>query len=117
MASAVAVQVLALSTGLLLMPLAYLSGISGFCMKNPDLIGELTLGLLADYGLCSYIHLDAIPFILTIIAVLHVVFTLELLRYKLSGAGLAHRLLYKALMLASIGLGAHITVAAALLYT
>jgi hypothetical protein len=54
MPSAVVVQSLALSTGVLLMPLAYLSGISGFCMKDPDLVGALTMGLLADYGLCSY---------------------------------------------------------------
>lgn len=116
MASAIIVQSTVLFSGILLMPLAYLAGISGFCMKNPDLVGELTLGLLSDYGLCSYIHLDAIPLAVTIVAVVHVVFTLETLRYKLSRAGLAYKILYKTLLLASMALGVHIVAVALLLY-
>lgn len=116
MVSTVIVQSTVLFSGILLMPLAYLAGMSGFCMKNPDLVGTLTLGLLSDYGLCSYLHLDAIPLAITLIAVLHVVATLEALRYKLPRVGLAYKILYKILLLTSIALGSHIIMVALLLY-
>jgi len=69
-------------TGVLLAPLALLSVLSGYCMRNPWLTGTLTLGALGEYNLCVEIHTLQTPELLTLIGLAHVVATAELLHSK-----------------------------------
>ena len=69
-------------TGVLLAPLALLSVLSGYCMRNPWLTGILTLGALGEYNLCVEIHTLQIPELLTLVGLAHVVATAELLHSK-----------------------------------
>jgi len=69
-------------TGVLLAPLALLSVLSGYCMRNPWLTGILTLGALGEYNLCVEIHTLQTPELLTLIGLAHVVATAELLHSK-----------------------------------
>ncbi|MDT7866573.1 MAG: hypothetical protein RRE21_06590 [Desulfurococcales archaeon] len=69
-------------TGVLLAPLALLSVLSGYCMRNPWLTGILTLGALGEYNLCVEIHTLQTPELLTLIGLAHVVTTAELLHSK-----------------------------------
>jgi hypothetical protein len=61
------------ATGVLAVPLGYLVVLTGFCMTKLEATRILTLGLLSDYGLCSYIHLGPGPLLLGLILVLHAV--------------------------------------------
>ncbi len=79
-------QLLSTVTGILLLPAAYLSAMSGFCMREPGMASVLTLGFIGEYGLCSYLHLDAIPMILVALAFIHTLAALELVEAKLKDA-------------------------------
>ena len=102
--------VLTIATGILVMPLAYLSALSGLCMKNPSLVGALTLGLFGDYGLCTYIHLDYTPQLLAVVAVLHTVLSLQLLAQRIPAEHRAYRLFLDAYTLLTIALGTHLII-------
>lgn len=76
--------ILSISSGILLAPLAFLSVTTGYCMKTPWLTGLLTLGILGDYGICSEIHATLTPELLSLVGVVHVVTTVELLGERYS---------------------------------
>ncbi len=59
------------ATGLLAAPLGYLMILTGFCMGKLEATRTLTLGLLGDYGLCSYLHLGPTSLLLGLILVIH----------------------------------------------
>ncbi len=102
--------VLTAATGILVMPLAYLSALSGLCMKNPSTVGALTLGLLGDYGLCTYLHLDYTPQLLAVVAVLHTVLSLQLLAQRIPAEHRVYRLVLDAYTLLTVALGTHLII-------
>ncbi len=103
-------MVLTAVTGILVMPLAYLSALSGLCMKNPALVGALTLGLFEDYGMCTYLHLDYTPQLLAVVAVLHTVLSLQLLAQRIPAEHRMYRLVLDAYTLLAIALGTHLII-------
>ncbi len=105
-----------ITTGLLVMPLAYLSALSGFCMKNPSLVSVATFGLFGDYGMCSYIHLEFTPLALAVLASIHVMASMRLILYRLLSGGVFSRRIIGFLELLAYILGFHIVAVAFLIY-
>ncbi|MEB3773519.1 MAG: hypothetical protein GSR86_01160 [Desulfurococcales archaeon] len=75
--------ILSAVSGIFLLPLAYLSAMTGFCMREPGLVRALTLGLLDGYSMCSELHIEVIPPLLVIVAVIHSITVLETLDLKI----------------------------------
>ena len=80
-------------TGVLLAPLAFLSIISGYCMKSPSLTGILTLGILGEYSICAEIHTLLTPEPLALVGSVHAVVTAELLNTKYRGLSITLKIL------------------------
>jgi hypothetical protein len=74
-------------TGIVLAPIAFLAVASGYCMKSPQLIGLLTIGVLGDYNTCSEIHTIIVPELLSLLGAIHALSTAEILARKYSGLG------------------------------
>ncbi len=72
-------RILSITTGLLLLPTAYISILSGVCLRIPGLVETITIGLLDGYPECSYLHLQILPIILSTLAIIHTIATIELL--------------------------------------
>jgi len=108
-------SLVAISTGLLVVPLAYLSALSGFCMKDLYIVSIATFGMLDDYGLCSYMHLEFTPLALTILASIHVIASMRLIVYRIMDTRYSRKLI-EFLELASYILGFHIIAIAVLIY-
>ncbi|MET1101101.1 MAG: hypothetical protein ABWW69_01285 [Pyrodictiaceae archaeon] len=83
-------------TGVLLTPLAYLSFMSGFCIRSPELLSLITLGLLGSLDICSLLHVIVLPWLLTIIGGIHGVSTsiILLMRIRHQRAGVILGYLY-----------------------
>lgn len=81
-------------SGILLLPVAYFIALSGFCMRDPNIIGTITFGLVSGYGLCTYLHLDVGPLLAVGIALIHIVASMEVLEAKLSLKGLSKILFF-----------------------
>jgi len=103
-------------TGVLLAPLAFLAVFSGCCMRSPWLTGIFTLGLLGDYSLCSVIHSDIVPEVLTALGALHVILSSESLYRKYRGVNVALRVLLEIYRVIAYMVGA-LAIALAITYT
>jgi hypothetical protein len=79
------VVLLSTYTGIVLAPIAFLAVVSGYCMKSPQLVGLLTIGVLGDYNVCSEIHTIIVPELLSLIGTIHTLSTTEILARKYSG--------------------------------
>ncbi len=110
MAHAGLFMVIAVVSGVLMLPLAYLSAMSGFCMREPGLIEFLTLGLLGDYSICSVLHIEVVPPLLVATAFVHVVSSLEILVYRVK-ASRDYYMVYTVFRAASWILGAQVLAA------
>ena len=92
--AAQALSIVSAASGIVLASLGYLSAVSGFCMRDPLLVGWLTLGLFSEYSFCSYVHLELTPLLISIVAVVHAIATIELIHLKLKGSRLAYIMVY-----------------------
>lgn len=98
----------ALATGFLMAPVAYLSAVSGLCLRDPSLLAAF-FGLVEGYAHCSYLHLSFAPLPLVVLGCVHYLATLIIVYERvLRGAPRALRVFYEAYLIASFGLTSHL---------
>ncbi|BES82833.1 hypothetical protein [Pyrodictium abyssi] len=103
-----ALSLLSSVTGIVLLSLAYLSAVSGFCLRSPAVARMPPLSLLGGYGLCSYLHVEALPPLLALAGVAHAVASMELLAARFTGAPKCYRILAELTRLATWLLAGHL---------
>ena len=99
------------------MSLAYLSAVSGLCLRSPVVAQTPPLSLLGGYGLCSYLHVEAIPPLLVAVGAAHAVASAELLAARFKGAPRGYRLLAELTRLATWLLAGHLLALVLAAYT
>jgi len=103
-------------TGVVLLSLAYLSAASGLCLRSPAAARAPPLSLLDGYGLCSYLHAEALPPLLTLTAIAHAVASMELLAARFTSAPRHYRVLAELARLAAWLLAGHLLALLAIAY-